>query len=346
MKRYLIALSGLLLMACSGSKEPAEKSTDKVEVTEHKKIRVKELAKEDFSHFIEVNGTINAIEIANISPEMNGQIREIPVKEGQWVEKGTLLMKLNTRAIESSLKEVESGLELATVLYQKQKDLWDQKIGSEVQYLQAKNKMEGLQANKESLQAQLDMSHVYAPFNGIVDKINAKIGEMGGPTRPVIDFVNLNRMKVVADVSEKHLPSVKRGKKVEFTVPTYPDMSLELPVYRTGNIINPVNRTFEVEIRMNNIKNKLKPNMLAVLFINDKTINDALLVPSIIIKEDNTGKFLFKVNGNNVAEKIYVKTGISYKDQTEIVEGLNEGDKVVTEGYNLIANGDTVGIIQ
>ena len=344
MKKYLFAALGLALMACGAKKSIEEGATPKPK--EFKKVRTEQVNNKRFDHFIEVNGTIDAVEIANISPEMNGQIKEISVKEGQRVEKGTLLLSLNTRAIESSIREVKTGLELSTKLYEKQKELWDQKIGSEIQYLQAKSQKESLEAKLETLKAQFDMSKLKAPFDGIVDKINVKVGEMASPASPAINFINLDKMKVVAEVSESYLASIKKGSVVKLNVPSYPDFELDIPVYRTGNIINKVNRTFEVELRLSNKNSLLKPNMMAVLHINDATVNDALIVPSIIIKEDSKGKFLFRINNSNVVSKTYVKTGLSYLDQTQIIDGVNAGDKVIVDGYNMISNGDSVEVVE
>lgn len=344
MKKYFFAALGLALMACGG-KEPIQEGS-KTDSREFTKVRAEQVASQEFNHFIEVSGTIDAVNIANIGPEMSGQIKEIFVKEGDRVTKGTLLLSLNTRAIESSIKEIQTGLELSTKLFEKQEELWNQKIGSEIQYLQAKSQKESLEAKLETLNAQLDMSKLKAPFDGIVDKINVKVGEMSSPQSPAVSFVNLEKMKIIAEVSESYLASIKKGSIVKLTVPSYQDFQIDVPVYRIGNVINKVNRTFEVELRVNNANNFLKPNMMAVLNINDITIDKAFVVPSIIIKEDTKGKFIFTMNSDNIVSKIYVKTGLSYTDKTQIKEGVKSGDKIIVDGYNLISSGDSVEVVE
>jgi membrane fusion protein (multidrug efflux system) len=313
---------------------------------------VTEMKYEPFSHYIEVQGNIEAVEDANISPEMGGQIKNIHVREGEWVKKGQLLVSLNTEVTQSSIQEVKTGLALAKKLYDKQKSLWEQNIGSELQYLEAKNSYEQAEARLKTLEAQLDMSNIKAPFNGLVDRIYQKEGELGAPGFGILHLVNLTNLKIVAEVSEIYLPSIHKGKIVEITVPTYADMKLNVPVYRTGDVINAANRTFPVEVRLNNVNSKLKPNMFAVLKINDYTKDSALIVPSNIIKRDitkdaegNFKEFLFiaeEKENRTVARKVYVTTGRTYNNESVIRSGLKPGQKVITEGYNTVSTGTEV----
>ena len=313
---------------------------------------IKEIKYEPFRHYIEVQGNIEAIEDANISPEMGGQIKNIHSREGERVKKGQLLVSLNTEVTQSSIQEVKTGLELAKKLYEKQKSLWEQNIGSEMQYLEAKNSYEQAEARLKTLEAQLDMSNIRAPFNGLVDRIYQKEGELGAPGFGILHLVNLSKLKIVAEVSEIYLPSIHKGKMIEVTIPTYAGMNMDVPVYRTGDVINPANRTFTVEVRLDNVSNKLKPNMFAVLRINDYTIDSAMIVPSNIIKRDitkdaegNFKEFLFiaeEKDNRTVARKVYVTTGRTYNNESVIKNGLKPGQKVITEGYNTVSTGTEV----
>jgi RND family efflux transporter MFP subunit len=278
---------------------------------------------------------------------MNGQIATIHVKEGQRASKGQLLVSLKTDVTESNIQEVKTSLDLANKMYEKQKDLWEQKVGSEVQYLQAKNQKESLEARLNTLRAQLDMARVKAPFAGIVEEIFQKEGELGTPGRQIIQLVNLNKLKLNASVSESYLSMVEAGDTVRVTFPAFPGMVKYLPISRTGKVIDPANRTFDIELAMRNPAEKLKPNMLAVVRLNDYTNPSAFVVPSNAISQDIKGKFLFTAQVTDsitLAEKVYVKPGKSYGNQSEIQKGLKPGDKVVVSGYNLVSSGSELNI--
>lgn len=313
---------------------------------------VKQLTPVTFRHYIELSGTLEAKKDAYVSPEMGGQIKYIHTYEGDYVMKGQRLVTLNTSVTESSINEVKTGLSLATKVFEKQEALWNQGIGSEIQYLEAKNNKEAAENRLKTLQAQLEMSIIRAPFDGIVDAIYQKEGELAAPGMRIMQIVNLSNLEINADISEAYLTKVKKGEMVDVSFPAFPDITYNLPVTRTGNVINPGNRTFDVQIDLKNKNNQLKPNIIAVLKINDATIDSALVVPSIIIKKDITtrdglNEFLFvaeEENGVNVAKKVYVKSGISYKDQTVIQKGLTKGQKVIVEGYNTVSNNTEVEI--
>jgi len=292
-------------------------------------VTIKEVLPEDFNHYFEVSGSVEAINEAYISPETSGQIKKIYVKEGDVVVKGQLLAQLNTDITSNSIKELESSLDHANTVYEKQKRLWDKGIGSEIQYLNAKNGKESIEAKLETVKAQQEMSMIRSPVNGIVDKLDKKVGELAMPGMLLMQVVNLNQLYVNADVSEAYLASIKEGDMVLLNFPVYPDIEMEVPVYRTGNVINPQNRSFNVKLKINNTGNMLKPNILAVMKINDFSSDEALVVPSKIIKQDINGKYLYVLNNNDnnkYAHKVYVSTGKSYQNQTVITNGVNAGD--------------------
>jgi RND family efflux transporter MFP subunit len=300
-----------------------------------------------FNHYIQVSGTAEAVKEAYISPEISGQIREIYVNEGDYVEKGQLLVKLNTEVTESSIADLKASLDLATVVYEKQKRLWDKGIGSEIQYLNSKNNKESLEQKLVTLQAQMDMAMLKSPVSGFVDEIYRKKGELALPGAQLMQIVNLDEILVNADVSETYLGQINEGESVQLEFPVYPDMKLEVPIYRKGNIINPNNRTFTVQLKLKNPDRLLKPNILSVINFRDFSADSALVVPSILIKQDITGSYLYTVQqqGDKIfAKKVYVTPGKSYQDKTMVVDGLSEGQKIITLGYNLVSDGSEIDL--
>ncbi|MCF8302922.1 MAG: efflux RND transporter periplasmic adaptor subunit [Bacteroidales bacterium] len=311
-------------------------------------VRVKNIKYEAFDHYIEVNGSAEMMQQAIISPETNGQIKTIHVEEGERVKKGELLVNLKTEVTQNSIEEVKTSLELARITFRKQKELWQDSIGSEIQYLEAKNRMESLERRMETLKSQLDMAKIEAPFDGIIENVILKEGELASPGARVIELVNLDKIKIVADVSEEYLSAIREGDKVTVEFPAYPGFKREIPIGFVGNVINPENRTFSIQLKMDNSNEMIKPNIISVLHINDYSNDSAMIVPSIILKRDIKGFFVFiarKTNGSLKAKKVYVENGESYQNKTEILSGIEPGDKVITEGYNKVTTGTEVEIV-
>jgi membrane fusion protein (multidrug efflux system) len=310
-------------------------------------IKTAQVTKQHFAHYVEVSASLEAVNSAFISPEISGQIQTIHVSEGQFVQKGQLLVSLNADLINASIKELETSYELAKTVFAKQEELWSQKIGSEIQYLEAKNNKESLESKLNSLKLQRSKSRIVAPISGIVDNIHIKKGELAMPGAQIIELVNIGTFYVNADVSEKYIPVVKRGNEITVSFPTFPDWKMKTTVYRTGNVIKAANRTFTLQAKVANQDNKLKPNMLATVKFRDFEIDDALVVPSILVKEDFKGKYLYKIgeeDGKPVARKTYVKTSYSNDTGTMITGGLKEGDQIIIEGYNVMKDGIEVDI--
>jgi len=311
-------------------------------------VYVKNIKPEEFKHYITVFGNVEASQYARVSPEMNGQIRTIHVQEGQKVSKGTLLVSLVNDVTQSTISEAKASLELANTTYEKQKALWDQGIGSEIQYLQAKTQKQAAEERLNMLEAQLRMSQVRAPFNGIVDKIYLKEGDIAGPMVPLIEFVNLSSLIIKADVSEKYVEDIQAGEKVEVQFSSLPEEKRIATIKRTSKVINPTNRTFQIELNLNNPGEKIRPNMIASIKVNDFSSPDAFVVPSIVIKRDITGDYLYvaKKDDKNkmMAKKKYLTRGISYEGYTMVKKGLKEDDKVIVGGYNLVSSDTYVSI--
>lgn len=306
-------------------------------------VTIREMKPEPFNHYIEVTGTAEAISSAFISPEINGQVKEIYVIEGQSVSKGDLLIRINSSITETTINEVKTSLDLAKVVFEKQEQLWEKNIGSEIDYLQAKNNVETLESRLETLYAQLDMAEIKSPINGIVDDVLVKKGELAIPGMEIIRLVNLDEIYINADISEAYITNVKVGENVMLEFPSFPDYSMEVPVYRTGNIIKEANRTFKMQLKIRNKDGMIKPNILAKIKINDYSLEEALLVPSIIIKQDMQGSYVYTVDPEaHTAKKVYVETGRSYLDVTVLSSGIEAGDQVIVEGYNQVSTGSKV----
>jgi RND family efflux transporter MFP subunit len=310
-------------------------------------VLVKELKSEPFAHFFLANGMVELAEEALVNPETNGQIKTIHVTKGQRVNKGDILISLNAIIIENSIAEIKLGLELVSKIYDKQKELWNQNIGSELQYLEAKNNKESLEKKLVTLRSQLDLSYIRAPFAGIVDNIYLKEGELASPGRAILHLVNLEKLKVIADISENMLPKIKKGDMVSITFPTY-DLEMSAPISRISNTIDTKTRTIQIEMLLNNQNGMIKPNQMASLKIRDFETNAALVVPSIVVKQDSRGEFLFiterNENGQDIARKLYIESALSFNDQTMIAKGLTEGQKVIVAGFNQIGSGSLVEI--
>lgn len=310
-------------------------------------VEIKDMKAEPFNHYFVVFGNVEADKYGRLSPEMNGKVKSIKVVEGQRVKKGKLLLTLNTDAIEKQIIGVKSGLDFANKNFNKQKRLWDQEIGSEMQYLQAKSTKEGLESQLETLEAQVRMSQLRAPFDGVVNKIYPKKGEMAGPQLPAIEFVNLSMITIRANVSEKYISKVKKGQKVDLTFSSMPDFKVNIPIVRVSNVLNPKSRTFEIELKLNNKDELIKPNMVSTIRVNDFSTNEAFVIPSLVIKKDIAGDYVYVAvdkDSKTIIEKRQINIGMSYQDKTMIDEGLNLGDRVVIKGYNLVSTGIPVAV--
>ncbi len=309
---------------------------------------IKEMLAEEFEHHIRVSGKAEAVEEAFISPEMSGQIKKIHIKEGQRVKKGQLLISLNTDLTEKSIIEVKTSLELLVKLFEKQKELWEQNIGTEVQFLQAKTNKESTEARLETLKEQLEMARIRASFDGIVEDILAKEGELAMPGGRLLHLVNLKKLKINARVSETYLNSIQKGDIARVSFSATPNHELLLPISRTGSIIDNMSRTFLVELLMDNKDEKIKPNQLAEMKLKDFGSSEAFILPSIIIKQDITGNYVYKLEETPtgpIAAKLYIKPGHSSVDMTMIVDGIKSGMKIIIEGYNLVKDGSQLKII-
>ena len=299
--------------------------------------------KGEFTHFVEVTGSVLSKKNVSISAETAGRILEVPAMEGMRVTKGQILARIDSETIERNIEEMENSLELATTIFQKQERLWNQKIGTEVQYLEAKNRKEGLEKNLASMKTQLDKAFVRAPFNGTIETVQVRIGELVQPGVPMFEFVGESDLFIQADVSESYVGVLGKGDTVAVDFPSL-NKSIKSRVSAVGGVINPNNRTFKVEVALPNMAD-VKPNMISVLKIRDYQNSSSVLVPAHLILADNQGDYVFVVE-NQTAQKKYVKRGLTANNETEITEGLTGSEILVDKGFREVGDNFSVTIAQ
>lgn len=299
-----------------------------------------------FEDFVEVSGSVAADKNILISPEIAGKIMTIAVQEGDRVKKGQVLARLNSEAQERALEQVKINLNLARTIYERQSKLWKQQIGSEIDYLQAQTNMEALEQQRNNLQAQVALAVLRAPIDGVIDELIQKQGEMGSPQLPFARLLNLDQVYVEADMSELYLPKMNDKDEVSLTFPVL-GKNIQAFVFRKSAMIDPKSRTFRVRINLDNKDGDLKPNMLAVLKLKTFSKQDALVVPSILIRNDIEGSFLYVVaerNGKSFAEKRYVEISLNTNNHSLVEKGLQPGDRIISKGYAQVVDGSLLSI--
>lgn len=307
-------------------------------------VRIKQLEKESFSHYIAQPGKINSKKNVLVSAEMGGMVISLNAEEGQWVEEGQNIIQLDSTIMSAGLSELSSALELAKTTFQRQEKLWAAGIGSELQYLQIKNQYETLSKKFSASEAQLEKLSISAPISGYIEQVFLNKGELAAPGMPALRIVNTRKVYIEADVAERYANILKKNTPVKINFDAL-ETSQNAPLSFVGQVINPENSTFKVKIELDNQDGTLKPNGLASLEIQDYVNDAALVVPSQIVKKDMLGDFIFVANKGK-AEKVYIKLGLSQGDKSMILEGLKAGDKVITEGYSEVVSGSLVDIMK
>ena len=297
-----------------------------------------------FSHYLEVQGEVNTKENILIQPEMPGTLVSLNVKAGQRVSKGQILGRTDDAGMNQQLSAMESQYNLAKTVFERQKNLWDQKIGSEIQYLQTQTQMFSAQKAMMQMKAQLSKTLIKAPFSGVIDAVFVERGQVVAPSlQGLMRIVNLSNMYVSTEVPEIYIGKLKVGTAVNVGLTSLNKIYLGR-IRQVGNNINPTNRSFGIEVAVPNPDNLLRPNQVAKLQIIDYTNKKAIAIPTNIILSNADGtKFVYvaeNAKGNNAtARKVEVTTGQSSGNATEILSGLKVTDIVVTEGFNAIAEG-------
>jgi len=296
-----------------------------------------------FEHFVEVTGSVLSKKNVSISAETIGRILTVPAVEGMRVEKGSVLATIDSESIQRNIDEVQNSLSLAKTLFEKQERLWNQKIGTEVQYLEAKNRVEGLERNLASIKTQLAKAVIRVPFTGTVETVNVRLGELVQPGMAMFQFVGDSDLFIEADISESYIGVLGKGDSVDVSFPSIAQ-EFKTKVSSVGAIINPNNRTFKVEVFLPKMSN-LKPNMISVLKIQDYASDEAVIIPSHLILSDNRGDYVFAVI-EGIAKKTYVKRGKTFELETEVLSGLTGTETLVDKGFREVGDNFSVNIAQ
>lgn len=303
--------------------------------------------RQNFERFMQLRGSVQSRKNVTLSAETMGAIQSLPATEGKKVNAGELLVALDGSILRNSIKEVETQLALAKVVYERQENLWKQKIGTEIQYLEAKSNYESLTQRKQTLLAQLDQTLVVAPFSGTVDAVFVRSGEVVQPGMPLVRLVSKNDMYVSADVSEAHLGKFKVGDKVEVNIPGT-DVKCLSTVRSVGSVINQNNRTFQLEVTIpESLAGKFRPNQVAVVKIADYRAEGAVIVPSNAILSGSKNKYVYTAvnSGEGMeARKVVIEPGQTSGGFTEIKSGLTGDEQVIVKGHREIAEGSALRI--
>ena len=311
-----------------------------------------EIKPQIFNHTIEIQANIKTRQNLQLFPEFGGRLNQILVKEGQEVKKGTLLAVIDDAGLQDQLDQMKLQLELVKTTFERTQRLWDQKIGSEMMYLEAKTRFKSQQKQVAQMRNQLSKTKIYAPFSGVIDEIIARKGSTLAPgMTPIMRIVNLDNMYVESDVPENYLANITKGSLAKVSIPVLNETQNTV-VRQTGNFIQPDNRTFRVEAPIKNPTGMIKPNLNARLSIVDYSNPEALMIPIRVIRENSKGdSFVFILTGqeeNNeyITEQRFVTLGMSKDELVEITKGVNTEDLIVDEGVSLLVTGQKVKRIE
>ena len=296
-----------------------------------------------FEHSIDVQGRVDADENVSYTAKVPSVVNRINVKTGEHVSEGQVLAELDAKPIKAQLDALRKSYELANTMYEKQKSLWDQNIGSEMQYLQAKNTKEGLEKQMQTIKENLDLYFIKSDFSGTVDEVAIKVGQSVSPGIPAIRVVNLDKLKVKADISESYASKVKINDDAELFFPDI-NKSVKSKVTYSSKNINQLTRTFNVEMQLSG-EDIYRPNMVTVVRIIDYKKDNSVVVPVNTIQYIDGHNHIFvavKEGTKMVARKRNVTVGLIYNGSAEILEGLKTGDLMITTGYQDLNDGELV----
>jgi membrane fusion protein, multidrug efflux system len=307
---------------------------------------------EEFHHYLEIQGDVATKQNVVLYPEYAGMLTHIYVKEGQKVIKGQLLGRIDDGGLSQQLAQMEVQVALAKTTFERQQSLWDQKIGSEIQYLQAKANYEGQMNAVNQMKAQLAKTTITAPFSGVIDDVITEQGTVVSPgVTSLFRLVNLSDMYIQAEIPEVYVSDVTEGKTVQVYFPVLGN-SITSNVRQVGNYINPSNRTFKIEVQVPNDNKQIKPNLTAQLKINDYSNHNAILIPQSVLSENADGEqYVFVTKQSNessefIAKRVIVTTGKTEGDFVEILKGIKDGDTIIYEGARSVKDGQSVDILK
>lgn len=302
-----------------------------------------------FSHFLELQGTVKTEQNITLNAEYGGVLQKIHVSKGQNVQRGQLLASIEDGGISQQLAQLKIQAELAKTTFERQERLWQNKIGSEMQYLQAKSTYESQKSAVEQMQRQVAKASIYAPFSGVIDDVITDVGSVVAPGTPILRLVNLSNMYLEAEIPEQYISSVKKGTQAKVDISVL-NNQLDTKVSQVSNFINPANRSFKVEIQLPNQKQEIKPNMTARLQVKDYQNDSAILLPLDVISENAEGEqflFIAKKGANEnqlVAERVVITTGKTQGGFTEILSGVSKGDNIIKEGARSVQDGQRISV--
>jgi len=384
---YLLFLLALILTACSNKKEPSLEeilATNNVDQITSEKIRIDtelqeltadlnklnrklnslnkdkntplittfKVQEQVFTHYIELQGNVQTKQNVLVYPEVPGILKEVLVKEGQYVKKGQLLAVIDDGGLAQQVMVSQTNEQLAKTTFERQKRLWNEKIGSEIQYLQAKASYKSQKNATNQLKQQLGKFKIIAPFSGIIDDIFREKGTVVAPGQQseLFRIINLSNMYIETDVPENYITSITKGKKVEVIFPIL-GKTVNSKIRQVGNFINPSNRSFKIEVGVPNQDLEIKPNLTAKLKLNDYTSKNAILIPQSIISENAEGQqFIYvvkdkKENNLAIAERLVIETGKTQGDFIEVIKNLSTETEIILEGARSVNNGQAVKVI-
>jgi membrane fusion protein (multidrug efflux system) len=364
MKRFLYIPALLLLAACSN--KPKDKAAELADLKKQQadinskvialeaqvgskqdekvtEVAVITLQPGSFTNYIQIQGKVDAQDNVTAYPQSPGTIIALNARVGQKVSRGQVLAQLDNSVIKQQIAQSEAQLSLNRTLYQRQKALWDQKIGTEVQFLQAQTTLQSSQKAVAALRQQGNLYRIVSPISGTIDQMDLKLGQVAQPGTTGIRIVNDKNLKVKADVPESYSASVNTGNSVKIVIPDAND-SLTTRVTFAAKAIDPVSRSFAVEVKLPS-RPSVRPNMTAILKIADYAKSSAIVVPVKAIQRSEDGDYVF-VNNAGTAKRVVIKSGKTYGGQTEVTSGLKAGDQLITEGVSDIEDGDKIKIAQ
>lgn len=341
-KLLAIALSALMfLSACNN--EAALENEDENNVVN---VNVEEVRPTSFNHYLNIQGTVESDKTISITPKTIATVEEINVKAGDVVEKGDVLAQLDGEVTRTQIEEVKSQLKLAETRYERQKNLREDDIGSEIQLLEVETQVRSLENQLATLQEQYDNYTITATIGGTVNRVHIKEGENIAPAEPAFQIANSEALKVTAEISEFYINRVETTDSVTIALPSIQE-EITKPIDVVSKVIDPANRTFGIEVYMPNIDGMVRPNMLAKLKVNDYQRNNVLTVPINVVQSTNEEGYVYlaeETESGWVAKQQTVETGNSYNEEIIIEEGLQAGDRVITVGYDNINDGDRISI--
>lgn len=306
-----------------------------------------EVTPQEFNHFTSFQGTVKTMKNINVYPEMPGQLLEVLVVEGQKVEKDQVLARIDDGGLLAQLAQAKSQLLLAETVFNRQERLWSQNIGSEIQFLQAKTQFESAEKAVDALSLQAEKSIVRAPFDGTVDQIFKEPGTIVAPGMgsELFRVVNIDKVYVEVDVPETHITSISEGSKVQVNLPAIGE-EIDARIARVSKVINPSNRSFTVEIPLENKSGFIRPNLMASVAINDYSNKSAIMIPQSVVSENAEGQqycfALEKSTEGYIAKRLIIQTGKTSEDFIEVLDGVEKGALLITEGAKKVSDNQPV----